>query len=125
MISLRLTPLALRLPFLLALLGLVLFTGASSAAAPPLSNFADRTGIWSNLNQSGQLASQGPFFQSLGSNGRTCASCHAPNDGWTATPRQLQRRFADSAGAHPVFARFDGTNCPSLDIQTPLAPVCF
>ena len=105
----------------LPLLGQLLLTDGSHAATPAPANFPDRAGIWSNLNLSDQAAGQGPFFQALGSNGRTCASCHAPNDGWTATPRQLQRRFADSAGADPVFAPLDGTNCPSLDIQTPLA----
>jgi hypothetical protein len=56
--------------------GVPLLAGATSAATPPV-NFPDRTGIWSNLNLSGQAAGQGPFFQSLGSNGRSCASCHA------------------------------------------------
>ena len=115
----RLSPSTRRISILAALLG-PLLAGATSAATPPV-NFPDRTGIWSNLNLSGQAAGQGPFFQALGSNGRSCASCHAANDGWTATPRQLQRRFADSAGADPVFATIDGTNCPSLDIQTPIA----
>lgn len=109
-----------RLATLALLLGL-LPTLDAAAATPPLATFPDRSGVWSNLNLSGLPARQGPFFESLGSNGRTCASCHAPNDGWTATPRQLQRRFNDSAGADPVFSPLDGTNCPGLDIQTPQA----
>ena len=27
-----------------------------------------------------------PFFQSLGTNGRTCFSCHKPDQGWVITP---------------------------------------
>lgn len=27
-----------------------------------------------------------PFFKSLGSNGRSCATCHLPSQGWTITP---------------------------------------
>jgi hypothetical protein len=62
-----------------------------------------------------------PFFQALGTNGRSCATCHGPKDAWTATPAQLQKRFAATQGADPVFASVDGTNCPSLDVATPAA----
>jgi cytochrome c peroxidase len=91
-------------------------------AVPATPNaFPDQAGTWANFSLPGATDRRGPFFQSLGSNGRTCASCHAGNDAWTATPAQLQRRFADSNGTDPVFAAIDGTNCPTLNIQTPLA----
>ena len=118
-------------------IALVSATGLVGAAPPPPpppgppgppptapagnNNFRDEAGVWSNFSLPGATDRRGPFFQALGTNGRTCASCHAANDAWTATPRELQRRFADSSGNDPVFAPIDGTNCPTLDIQTPLA----
>jgi len=88
-------------------------------ANPPLATFPDGAGQWSNFTVSGALDLQSPFFQSLGSNGRSCATCHAPKDAWTSTPPLLQQRFAATRGTDPVFASIDGTNCPTLEIATP------
>ena len=40
-----------------------------------------------------------PFFQSLGTNGRSCASCHVASSAWTITPDEMQRSFSRHAGA--------------------------
>jgi cytochrome c peroxidase len=85
--------------------------------APPAKTFADRSGSWANF-PAGPPDRSTPFFASLGSNGRACATCHAPNDAWTATPGELQKRFAATAGADPVFLSLDGTNCPTLPVNT-------
>ena len=37
-------------------------------------------GILKTFNESGKLDLTGPFFQSLGTNGRSCASCHQASD---------------------------------------------
>jgi hypothetical protein len=42
-----------------------------------------------------------------------------PNDAWTATPGNIQKRFAATNGADPIFDSVDGTNCPSLPTATP------
>ena len=60
----------------------------------------------------------GPFFESLGSNGRACASCHDPADGWTVTPRGLRVRFDASDGLDPVFRPIDAATCPGVDVST-------
>ena len=59
-----------------------------------------------------------PFFASLGSNDRTCASCHDAADGWSITPAHLQQRFNDTQGTDPIFRTLDGANCPSDDVST-------
>ena len=61
------------------------------------------------------------FFQSLGSNGRACATCHTPQSGWGMTPQQAQAIFAASNGGDPLFRRFDGAVCPTADMSTPAA----
>jgi cytochrome c peroxidase len=48
------------------------------------------------------------FFASLGTNGRTCNTCHAQNNGWSITPQRVRTlgRF------DPIFAPVDGSDCP-------------
>ncbi len=53
----------------------------------------------------------GPFFQSLGSNGRSCASCHQPSDGMSISAANVQARFTSTQGLDPIFRRVDGANC--------------
>ncbi len=95
-------------------------SGIAGAAAPSVGSgtFPDAAGQWSNIDAAGPLSGN-PFFEPLGSNGRSCASCHVESDAWTATPPNLQLRFKQSAGEDPVFASVDGTNCPTLPIATP------
>src|SRR5437773_2302136 len=53
----------------------------------------------------------GPFFQSLGTNGRTCGSCHQPSDGMSVSASHVQQRFDATAGLDPIFRIVDGSNC--------------
>jgi hypothetical protein len=58
------------------------------------------------------------FFASLGSNGRTCATCHAASAGWSITPVQIQALFLRSLGTDPLFQPVDGTNCSTSDVSS-------
>ena len=87
------------------------------AAAP--GTFPDVSGLWTNFAVGPAPGKSNPFAQALGSNGRSCASCHVESDAWTSTPPNLQKRFSNTAGEDPIFASVDGTNCPSLPIATP------
>jgi len=84
------------------------------AADPPdadLLTFADDTGIVRTFNTAGGLDTDNPFFQSLGTNGRSCATCHQASDGWTVTPPHIRERFTKSRGLDPIFSSNDGSNC--------------
>jgi hypothetical protein len=59
-----------------------------------------------------------PFFQSLGTNGRTCNTCHIQASSWSFTPADAQARFDASGGLDPLFAVVDGTNSPLADMST-------
>lgn len=59
-----------------------------------------------------------PFFKSLGSNGRSCASCHIPSQGWTITPQGIQVIFDKTAGLDPIFRLVDGANSPTANVST-------
>ena len=60
----------------------------------------------------------GPFFQSLGTNGRTCGTCHQPSDGMSVSARHIQLRFSLTRGQDPIFRPVDGANCNTLDVST-------
>jgi hypothetical protein len=59
-----------------------------------------------------------PFFSdSLGTNGRSCATCHAPRDGMSIAVSTIRERFDESCGLDPLFTG-DGANAPGLDVST-------
>jgi cytochrome c peroxidase len=66
----------------------------------------------------GNLDLTNPFFQNLGANGRSCASCHVASTGWTISPAEVQDRFFTSLGLDPIFRTVDGSNSPNADIST-------
>ena len=66
----------------------------------------------------GALDFSGPFFQSLGTNGRSCSSCHVASSAWTITPDEVQKRFRTTYGLDPIFRTNDGSNSPNADVST-------
>lgn len=103
----------------LALLASALAVAAVSAAnGPNLFGFANPTGTARTYVSHGAIDESNPFFQSLGTNGRSCASCHAAEDGWTIVPSHIQARFDATAGMDPIFRTNDGSNSPLADVST-------
>jgi hypothetical protein len=92
----------------------------SIIAADPLAS-ADATGTLRTITATGSFDTGNAFFQSLGGNGRSCASCHRPEAAWTLTPENVQARFATSAGTDPVFRPVDAANSPVADVSTETA----
>lgn len=66
---------------------------------------------------SGNIDLANPFFRALG-NGRSCASCHDQNAGWSVTPETLTTRFNSTNGLDPVFRTVDGANSPNAPVAT-------
>ena len=67
----------------------------------------------------GGIDQTGPFFQSLGTNGRSCATCHQPGDGMSVSAAHVQERFRQSEGLEPIFRTVDGSNCDhGVDVST-------
>lgn len=100
-------PCALALMTSLSLSGGILFPN-------PLFTF-DATGV---LSTSGRVDVTNPFFQRLGSNGRTCNTCHIPSSAWSITPADVKAKFYATNGNEPIFRTNDGSNCPSDDVST-------
>jgi len=67
----------------------------------------------------GGIDMTGPFFQSLGTNGRSCGSCHQPSDGMSVSADHVQQRFSLTQGQDPIFRTVDGSNCNhGVDVST-------
>src|SRR6266850_1409320 len=60
----------------------------------------------------------GAFFQSFGTNGRVCGTCHQPTDGWSVIPEHIRARFDATDGTDPIFRLNDGSNSPLADVST-------
>lgn len=61
----------------------------------------------------------GPFFQSLGTNGRSCVTCHQPKDGMGISAADVEQRFIATQGLDPIFRVVDGSNCDhGIDVST-------
>src|SRR5215471_17512978 len=102
-------------------------TGVDQEAARSIGPF-DPSQMWS-MNRSGfaltMNASGGPlndpsnpFFQSLGTNGRSCHTCHEPETGMTLTPERARLRFEASRGLEPLFRTNDGSVSPNADVSS-------
>jgi hypothetical protein len=63
-------------------------------------------------------SAKNPFFQSLGTNGRACATCHEPRSSWGVSAESIQQRFANSGGDDPIFRLVDGATCDSDNVST-------
>jgi hypothetical protein len=86
--------------------------------ARDLQPFGDGAGVVQTISTNGAFARDNPFFQSLGNNGRACATCHQSEDGWSITPEHVRARFAATKGEDPLFRPNDGATCPSDDVST-------
>jgi hypothetical protein len=99
----------------------------------------DRCGIPAEVAQdetdgdrSGKLGSYQPdggtptatnaFFQELGTNGRTCATCHQPPSGMSVSLQNIQARYQACGALDPIFAPIDGADCPNLVSEGTTSP---
>src|SRR3954469_3086636 len=81
---------------------------------------ANKTGdIFLSPNAAGQLGTVSTtgmidrgnaFFQSLGTNGRSCATCHLQANAFGLSAEAAQAAFSASGGRDPLFAPVDGAN---------------
>ncbi len=87
---------------------------------PQYSEYKNTSGRLGIINLNGPInTAEHPFFQALGSNGRGCVSCHQPSDAMSITPETALQRWKETNGKDPLFAAFDGSDCPTLDQSKP------
>jgi cytochrome c peroxidase len=90
---------------------------APGTMANPVT-FQDASGSFQTYDVNGSIDLGNPFFQSLGTNGRACVTCHEPSDAWTVTPDHIQARFKASQGLDPIFRTNDGSVSPDADVSS-------
>jgi hypothetical protein len=90
----------------------------SGTSLPNPATSVNGNGTLSTYSTGPRIDTTGVFFQSIGTNGRTCASCHVPASAWGITPSEVQARFNSTQGTDPIFRTNDGANCPSADVST-------
>lgn len=80
-----------------------------SASVPLVHSDSDAVGTieTASTNQFDSGDTDG-FFASLGTNRRTCNSCHLEQNGWGLSPADVKRLAAND----PLFQPNDGSNCP-------------
>jgi hypothetical protein len=86
---------------------------------PNGAQFPNPGGTSTTLSTTGAIDLTGPFFQSLGTNDRSCGSCHQPSDGMSVSAAHVQQRFDATSGLDPIFRTVDGSNCNhDIDVST-------
>jgi cytochrome c peroxidase len=80
--------------------------------------FLTPTGTTSTFSKAGSIDLGSDFFEDFGTNGRTCASCHRPQQGWSISAAGVRQRFNASGGLDPIFRPVDGANSPNADVST-------
>lgn len=90
--------------------------GAQTASASALTPNASGAAL--TLSRTGTIDFGSLFFQSLGTNGRSCATCHVLAEGMSIAPAGVRQRFERTAGLDPLFRPNDGATSPLADVST-------
>jgi hypothetical protein len=90
------------------------FFGSNDDLAPKLN----AAGFARTASSTGSVDLSNPFFASLGTNGRTCGTCHLSGQGWTITPLGVKIRFLLTDGTDLLFMPHDAANATNLDVST-------
>jgi cytochrome c peroxidase len=107
-----------------AVVGITITVKQLSADRPKDTlTFANSSGVAQTVTPSGSIDTSSAFFQNLGTNGRTCGTCHQADQGWTVTPEKIRERFVATGGKDPIFRPVDGAVCPTAKVTTPLSRV--
>ena len=109
-----------------AVMGSPCFAGSAAGAgdsAGQAQSFPDPAGVFQTLDGIDGFDRRGFFFQSLGTNGRSCGTCHLPSQAFTLSAAAAGLTFVLTQGRDPLFAPVDGANCPMLNqgIRPPTA----
>ena len=83
-----------------------------------LAAAGNKYGIAETFHSSGSIDFTNPFFQALGTNPRTCMTCHGPDQGWTDNADAIKDLFKASDGLDPIFNLVDQGTRPDADIST-------
>lgn len=94
------------------------YNGVVPPTIPQTLSYLDGTGSIGSYQPAGSIntADNAFFAAGLGgsTNGRTCFTCHQPQDGWGLKPATVLLNYLTTRGKSPLFQPVDGADCPSL-----------
>lgn len=88
-------------------------TTTTNNLIPSLQPYPTPSGTESTYVATGNIDPNGIFFKALGTNTRSCASCHQLSQGMGLSAASAQTLFTTSNGNDPLFLAVDGANCPT------------
>ncbi|MGH8338679.1 MAG: hypothetical protein ACRETL_18055, partial [Gammaproteobacteria bacterium] len=92
--------------------------GQPPPTIPQAVTNGDATGKISSYQPGGATTTSTNAFFAAGlggsTNGRTCFTCHQPQDGWALKPSTAMENYLTTGGRSPLFQPVDGADCPSL-----------
>src|SRR5215204_3394710 len=91
-------------------------TGAGPDTIPNNRPAPNPNGAAATFSTAGSVDLTCEYFQAQGTNGRSCATCHIPEEAWSINPRTLQRLFSETGGKHPVFNKLAANNPDLLPV---------
>jgi hypothetical protein len=87
----------------------------SNRIFPVSADYPNANGTLRVLLEGGAMKTKGhPFFMPLAASGRACITCHQPSDSMSLSAETAQERWKVTGGKDPLFAPYDGSNCPTL-----------
>ncbi|HTP69555.1 MAG TPA: hypothetical protein VMJ35_11685 [Dongiaceae bacterium] len=100
---------SLSVPLLPAIL-----SGNTPAVLPQTTTVIDGNGATTTYFPGGSVTTaNNAFFKPLGTNGRTCFTCHQPQNNWSISPASVLITYGATLGKDPLFAPVDGADCPN------------
>jgi cytochrome c peroxidase len=93
-------------------------SGSVAVAQSALLAAGNLHGVAETVHSTGSIDRSNPFFQALGTNPRTCETCHAASQGWTLTAAGAETAFLLSGGTAPLFLPHDAGARPDEDLST-------
>jgi hypothetical protein len=79
--------------------------------------FTNDAGLAATFSTAGFVDLSGPFHEPQGTNGRSCASCHLVEAGWSIRPSDVELKFDLTQGTDPIFNLLDADS-PTADVST-------
>jgi hypothetical protein len=87
---------------------------------PAVQDYRNPSGTLRTLLTGGPMDTKDhPFFTPIGPNGRACVTCHQPADAMSLSAETARERWRVTGGKDPLFAGYDGSNCPTLNQADP------
>ena len=91
-----------------------ILNGTIPVTIPQSESFGDPTGQIGSYQPGGvTTTANNAFFSSkITSNGRSCFTCHQPQNGWSITPATVLTQYQLTLGQSALFQPIDSANCP-------------